>query len=99
MIVQPSSSSSRWMVDAAGGAPAVKTRTPFGARRRRASGAFANEIKTVGAAHSIVIRSFAINSKTARDSTLRRQMWVAPAAVTVQTKVQPLALKNGSVHR
>ena len=67
------------MVEAAGGAPAVKTRIPFGARERT-PGVFANEIRTVGAAHSMVTCSFAINSKTARGSTLRRQMWVAPAA-------------------
>ena len=42
------------MVEAAGGAPAVTTRIPFGARRRSSSGAFANEIKTVGAAQSMV---------------------------------------------
>ena len=45
----------------------------FGARRRISSGALANEIKTVGAAQSMVTCSFAINSKTARGSTLRRQ--------------------------
>jgi len=62
------------MVDAAGGAPAVRTLIPFGARRRISSGAFAREIKTVGAAQSMVTCSFTINSKTARGSTLRRQM-------------------------
>ena len=41
---------------------------------KASSGAFANEIKTVGAAHSIVTYWVAINSKTARGSHLRRHM-------------------------
>ena len=45
------------------------------------------------------MRSFAIRSKTARGSTFRRQTCVAPAAVTVQTKVQPFAWNIGSVQR
>ena len=32
-------------------------------------------------------------------STRRRQTWVPPTAVTIQTKVQPLAWNIGSVHR
>jgi hypothetical protein len=62
------------MVEAAGGAPAVITWISFGARRRIFSGAFANAIKTVGAAHSVVTFSVFINSQTARGSHLRRQM-------------------------
>ena len=54
MIAQPSSSSMRWIVTAAGGAPAVITPTPFGASAFTSAGAFASMISTVGAAHSRV---------------------------------------------
>ena len=99
MITQPSSPSTRSIVAAAGGAPAVSTRIPRGAPRLASAGAFAIPMSTVGAAHSVVIRSAAMRSKTARGSTLRRQTWTPPAAVTVQTKVQPLAWNMGRVHR
>ena len=46
----------RSIVAAAGGAPAVSTRTPR-AVTRTSSGALAMAISTVGAAHSMVIRS------------------------------------------
>ena len=64
--VQPSSSSSRSMVAAAGGAPAVRTRTPRGAPARTSAGAFAMPMSTVGAAHSTVIRSDADQLEHAR---------------------------------
>src|SRR5947207_1648437 len=79
------------IVEAAGGAPAVKTRTALGADRRISSSALARPISTVGAAQSIVMRSFLISSKTKRESTFRRHTCAAPAAVTVQTNVQPFA--------
>jgi hypothetical protein len=45
------------MVAAAGGAPAVKTRTPRRKCWRMASGPFAILMSTVGAAHKCVTRS------------------------------------------
>ncbi len=83
----------------AGGAPAVTTCTPAGTSPRTSAGAFASEISTVGAAHSQRIFSSRISLNTAAGSTLGRQTWVAPAAVTVQVKVQPLAWNIGRVHR
>ena len=91
VTIQPSSPSMRWMVAAAGGAPAVTTRTAGRARRRASSGALASEISTVGAAHSIVTASRAISWNTAPGSTLRRQTCTAPTAVTIQVKVHPFA--------
>src|SRR5204863_8559646 len=87
------------IVEAAGGAPAVTTRRPERAPRRSSSSAFARLIRTVGAAQSIVTRSFSISSNTARGSTLGRHTWVAPAAVTVQTNVHPFAWNIGNVQR
>ena len=81
----------RSMVAAAGGAPAVTTRSPRGAPARTLAGAFAIPIKTVGAAHIIEIRSAAIASNTLAGSTLRRHTCVPPAAVTVHGNVQPFA--------
>src|SRR4029077_1601592 len=81
---QPNSPSSRSMVAAAGGAPAVTTRTPGGTSPRTAAGALASEMSTVGAAHRLPICSSRISWNTATGSTLRRQTWVAAAAVTVQ---------------
>ncbi len=72
------------MVAAAGGAPAVTTRTPAGTSPRTAAGALASEISTVGAAHSQPTCSSLISSKTVAGSTLRRQTCVPAAAVTVQ---------------
>ena len=69
---------------AAGGAPAVTTRTPAGTSPRVSAGALASEISTVGAAHMSVTRSSRIRPKTRAGSTLRRQTWVPAAAVTVQ---------------
>ena len=40
-------------------------------------------IKTVGAAHNMLIDSLSIFSKTARGSTFLKQTCVAPAAVTI----------------
>ena len=56
-MVQPSPSSMRSIVCAAGAAPPVRTRTPRGAVARSASGAFAIPMRTVGAAQSAVMRS------------------------------------------
>ena len=53
----------------------------------------------MGAAHNIEIDSASMASKTLPGSTLRKQTWAAPAAVTVQTNVQPFAWNIGSVHR
>ena len=85
------------MVAAAGGAPAVKTRTLRGAARRSSAGALAIAMSTVGAAHNMVPRSLAIVSNTVAGSTRRTQMCVPPTAVTIQTKVHPLAWNMGSV--
>src|SRR5574340_220753 len=85
------------MVAAAGGAPAVSTRTPGRALARASSGAPAMLISTVGAAQSIVTCSSLMVSKMVAGSILRRQMCLAPAAVTVQTNVQPLAWNIGRV--
>jgi len=71
-------------VAAAGGAPAVTTRTPAGTSPRVSAGAFAREISTVGAAHMRTACSSLISSKTRAGSTLRRQTCVPAAAVTVQ---------------
>src|SRR5260370_39661174 len=87
------------MVAAAGGAPAVTTRTPAGTSPRTEAGALASEISTAGAAHSQLTFSSLISPKMVAGSTLRRQMWVPAAAVTVQGEVQPLAWNIGSVHR
>ena len=69
---------------AAGGAPAVMTRTPGGTSPRTAAGALASVISTVGAAHSRVTFSSLISPKMVAGSTLRRQTCVPAAAVTVQ---------------
>src|SRR2546421_8082699 len=87
------------MVAAAGGAPAVTTRTPRGTSPRTLAGALASPIRTVGAAHSQVTCSSRINRKTAAGSGFGRQMWVLAAAVTVQTNVHPLAWDMGRVQR
>src|SRR6266852_7428264 len=102
------------MVTAAGGAPAVSTRTfrrsgafvgrvdPASAGskvRRTSSGALAMLIRMVGAAQSRVIASSRISVKIARGSTLRRHTCVAPTAVTIQTKVHPLAWNIGRGQR
>src|ERR1700682_4962074 len=87
------------MVAAAGGAPAVTTRTPRGRSPRRLAGALASPIRTVGAAHSQVTRSSRISRKTVAGSGFGRQTWVLAAAVTVQTNVQPLAWNIGRVQR
>src|SRR5438094_5845710 len=89
----------RSIVAAAGGAPAVATRTPLRARARASAGAFAIAISTVGAAHNIEIDSDSTSAKTATGSNFRRHTWAAPAAVTVHTNVHPLAWNIGSVHR
>src|ERR687887_614989 len=90
VTVHPSSPSTRSIVAAAGGAPAVITCTPAGAPARTAAGAFARPINTVGAAHIIVTRSAATVSNTFAGSTLRRHTWTAPAAVTTHTYLHPL---------
>ena len=72
------------MVAAAGGAPAVTTRTPAGTSPRTEAGALASAISTVGAAHSEPTRSSLISPKMMAGSTLRRQTCVPAAAVTVQ---------------
>jgi len=56
-------------------------------------------MRTVGAAHSIVTFSRAMLANTEAGSTLRRQTCVAPAAVTIQTNVHPLAWNMGRVQR
>ena len=81
---QPNCSSSRSMVAAAGGAPAVTTGPRAAPAPRTPAGALASEISTVGAAHRLPTRSRRISPNTAPGSTLRRQTWVAAAAVTVQ---------------
>ena len=89
----------RCIVTAAGGAPAVITPTPFGAMAFASAGALASMISTVGAAHSRVILSSAAILKTVGASNFGRQTCLAPTAVTVHVKVQPLAWNIGSVHR
>src|SRR6266480_4571579 len=69
------------MVAAAGGAPAVTTRTPRGTLPRTLAGALASPIRTVGAAHSQVTCSSRINRKTSAGSGFGRQMWVPEVAV------------------
>ena len=56
-------------------------------------------MSTVGAAHSVVTCSSRASSKTRLGSTLRKQMCLAPTAVTCQVNVQPLAWNIGRVHR
>src|ERR1035438_10235073 len=87
------------MVAAAGGAPAVITTTPGSTSPRTSAGALASEISTVGAADRRRTCSSRISRNTSAGSTLRRQTWVAAAAVTVQVNVQPFAWNIGSVHR
>jgi len=48
-------------------------------------------ISTVGAAQSMVTDSASIFWKTARGSTFGKQICAPPTAVTIQTKVHPLA--------
>ena len=99
MSSQPNSPSTRWMVAAAGGAPAVITCTPRGTSPRTAAGALASVMSTVGAAHSIVTASSRISANARAGSTCRRQMWAPPTAVTTHGNVQPLAWNIGSVQR
>src|SRR5688500_12534295 len=99
MMCQPSSSSMRWMVTAAGGAPAVMTPTPLGANAFASAGELASMISTVGAAHILVTRSSAAILNTVAASNFGRHTCLAPAAVTVHVNVQPLAWNIGSVHR
>ena len=99
MIVQPSSPSIRSIVAAAGGAPAVTTRTPRGVPAWTSAGAFATPISTVGAAQSMDTDSARMVSNTFTGSTFRRHTCVAPTAVTVHTNVHPFAWNIGSVHR
>ena len=87
------------MVAAAGGAPAVNSRTPFGAPARTSPGALAMPISTVGAAQNIVMPSSRMSRKMALGSTCRRHTWVMPRAVLIQTKVQPLTWNMGRVQR
>src|ERR1700734_1956069 len=87
------------MVAAAGGAPAVTTRTPAGTSPLVCAEALASEISTVGAAQRSLAFSSLISWNTAAGSTLRRQTCTPAAAVTVQVKVQPFAWNIGSVHR
>ena len=87
------------MVAAAGGAPAVITRTPRGTSPRTAGEAFARVISTVGAAHSAVTDSSRIRPNARAGSTCRRQTCAPPTAVTTHTNVHPLAWNIGSVHR
>ena len=56
-------------------------------------------ISTVGAAQRKVMRSPFTSEKICATSTLSKHTCVPPQAVTVQTKVQPLAWNIGSVHR
>ena len=79
------------MVTAAGGAPAVITFTPRGAKPFSSAGAPARVMSTVGAAHIQVTSSAAARRNTAAASTLLRHTCLAPTAVTVHVKVQPLA--------
>ncbi len=76
-------------------APAVTTWTPRGTSPRTSGGVLARPIRTVGAAQSQVTPSRRTKSNTRAGSTLGRQTWVLPDAVTVQVKVQPLACWRG----
>src|SRR5712664_1621696 len=87
------------MVAAAGGAPAVTTRTPLRAAALTSAGAPATPISTVGAAHRMDADSVATSSNTFSGSTFRKQRWAPPTAVTTQTNVQPFAWNIGSVQR
>ncbi len=87
------------MVTAAGGAPAVNTRTPRGTPVLSSAAALARAISTVGAAQRHVMASSLMSRKAAAGSTLRRHTWRPPMAVTIQVNVQPLAWNIGSVHR
>src|ERR1041385_5283727 len=69
-------------------------RMPARGLPRSSGGALATPMSTVGAAQNIVIPSAAMCSKMVRGSTLRRQTWVAPTAVTIQTNVHPLGREN-----
>jgi hypothetical protein len=96
---QPRSPSSRSIVAAAGGAPAVMTRTPGGTSPRTSGEELASEMHTVGAAHMRRTSSSLIKPNTVAGSTFRRHTCVPAAAVTVHVNVQPLAWNIGSVHR
>src|SRR4026207_2136018 len=89
----------RSMVAAAGGAPAVTTRTPFRARDRALAEAPATPMSTVGAAQNMDPDSVSMTSSSLAGSIFRRQTCAAPTAVTAQTKVHPFAWNIGSVHR
>ena len=87
------------MVAAAGGAPAVTTRTPAGTSPRTDAGALASEISTVGAAHSQLTCSSLISPKMVGGSTLRRQTSIPPVAATAHGKHHPLQWNMGERHR
>ena len=56
-------------------------------------------IRMVGAAQRWVTFSFSISRKISSGTTLRRQTWVPPMAVTPQVKHQPLQWNIGRVQR
>src|SRR6476660_3151212 len=87
------------IVAAAGGAPAVNSRTPRGAPALTSSGAFAMLMSTVGAAQNIVMFSSLIIWKIWRGSTRRRHTFVMPRAVLIQANVHPFAWNIGNVQR
>ena len=84
---------------AAGGAPAVHTRAPRRHMVRNSSGASARPMRTVGAAQNMLMFSLSISSNIDVGLTSRKQIWAAPTAVTIHTKVHPLAWNIGSVQR
>ncbi len=67
-----------------GGAAATLTMSLRGSGPCRAEGWFASEMRTVGAAQKWVTFWARTRSQTAPGSSLRRQTWVAPIAVTAQ---------------
>ena len=64
--------SMRWIVAAAGGAPAVSTRTPRGTPAFRSAGALARPMRTVGAAQRKVMPSSRTSRNAAAGSTCLR---------------------------
>ncbi len=82
-----------------GAAPPVAISTRWSKAALSAAGALASALSTTGAPHMWVTRCSAIDAKTRAGSTLRRQTWVAQAAVTAQVKVQPSQWNMGRVQR
>ena len=67
-----------------GAAPPVATSTVRANVRFTSAGACTSMLSTIGAPHRWVTPACSISGKITAGSTLRRQTWVPPTAVTAQ---------------